>query len=218
MREPAGSCSANGDVTLPGKSPPTGRGREAEAEERRQAARLHLRRKHQLQRHRRALDDAAVSRSASFAPDEAVVRSARLTAHEEDFDLSGVKVSVVPEGQQELKWADSFAANVKPVSGSNAVDIELRLKACRRMPTAPSADASGSRQATRRAGALPALLRRLPEAGRERPASSAGKKKPQPVPAVKAGRRPLSSGRASTAPGVGSRHLEGALGRWHGDR
>lgn len=61
-------------------------------------------------------------------PGQAVVRSARLTAYEDDFDLSGVKVSVVPEGKQELKWADSFAASVKPVSGSNAVDIELRLK------------------------------------------------------------------------------------------
>lgn len=61
-------------------------------------------------------------------PGQAVVRSARLTAHEDGFDLSGVKVKVVGEGQQELKWADRFVANVKPVSGSNAVDIELRLQ------------------------------------------------------------------------------------------
>ncbi len=61
-------------------------------------------------------------------PGQAVVRSARLTAHEDGFDLSNVKVAVVSEGQQELKWADRFVANVKPVSGSNAVDIELRLQ------------------------------------------------------------------------------------------
>lgn len=61
-------------------------------------------------------------------PGQAVVRSARLTAHEDGFDLSGVTVSVVGEGEQELKWADRFVANVKPVSGSNSVDIELRLQ------------------------------------------------------------------------------------------
>lgn len=61
-------------------------------------------------------------------PGQAVVRSARLTAHEDGFDLSGVKVSLTGEGDQELLWADRFVASVKPVSGSNAVDIELRLE------------------------------------------------------------------------------------------
>lgn len=61
-------------------------------------------------------------------PGQPQVRSTRLTAHEEDFDLSGVKVEVVGEGGQELLWADRFAATVKPVAGSNAVDVELRLE------------------------------------------------------------------------------------------
>ncbi len=60
-------------------------------------------------------------------PGQPVVRNVRLTCHEPDFDLSNVTVAVVGEGQQELAWADRFAATVKPVSGSNAVDIELRL-------------------------------------------------------------------------------------------
>ena len=61
-------------------------------------------------------------------PGQAVVRSARLTSHESDFDLSGVKVELVGEGNAELQWADQFMASVKPVAGTNAVDIELRLK------------------------------------------------------------------------------------------
>lgn len=60
-------------------------------------------------------------------PGQAVVRSARLTSHESDFDLSGVKVELVGEGNAELQWAEQFIASVKPVAGTNAVDIELRL-------------------------------------------------------------------------------------------
>lgn len=60
-------------------------------------------------------------------PGQAVVRSARLTSHESDFDLSGVKVVLVGEGNADLKWADQFVASVKPVAGGSAVDIELRL-------------------------------------------------------------------------------------------
>ncbi|MEM9380347.1 MAG: DUF1573 domain-containing protein [Planctomycetota bacterium] len=60
-------------------------------------------------------------------PGQPVVRNVRLTCHEPDFDLSGVTAEIVPEGNRPLMWADRFAATVKPVSGSNAVDIELRL-------------------------------------------------------------------------------------------
>lgn len=60
-------------------------------------------------------------------PAQPVVRNVRLTCHEPEFDLSNVTVTVTGEGDQDLAWADRFAASVKPVSGSNAVDIELRL-------------------------------------------------------------------------------------------
>ena len=60
-------------------------------------------------------------------PGQPVVRNVRLTAHKPDLDLSAVTVEVTGEGDKELPWADRFAASVKPVSGSNAVDIELRL-------------------------------------------------------------------------------------------
>ncbi|MEM8713132.1 MAG: DUF1573 domain-containing protein, partial [Planctomycetota bacterium] len=60
-------------------------------------------------------------------PGQPVVRNVRLTCHEPEFDLSGVTVEVTGEGANELAWADRFQASVKPVSGSNAVDIELRL-------------------------------------------------------------------------------------------
>lgn len=60
-------------------------------------------------------------------PGQPQVRSTRLTAHEEGFDLSGVKVEIVGEGGQELQWKDRFSAAVKPVPGASAVDIELRL-------------------------------------------------------------------------------------------
>ncbi len=60
-------------------------------------------------------------------PGQPVVRNVRLTCHEPEFDLSNVSVEVTGEGATELAWADRFAATVKPVSGSNAVDIELRL-------------------------------------------------------------------------------------------
>ena len=61
-------------------------------------------------------------------PGQPVVRNVRLTSHEPDFDLSNVTAEVVGEGDQPLNWADRFTASVKPVSGSNAVDIELRLE------------------------------------------------------------------------------------------
>ncbi|MEM1449815.1 MAG: DUF1573 domain-containing protein [Planctomycetota bacterium] len=60
-------------------------------------------------------------------PGQPVVRNVRLTCHEPEFDMSGVTAEIVGEGDRPLKWADRFAATVKPVSGSNAVDIELRL-------------------------------------------------------------------------------------------
>ena len=60
-------------------------------------------------------------------PGQTVVRNVRLTCHEPEFDLSNVSVVVVGEGATELAWADRFAATIKPVSGSNAVDVELRL-------------------------------------------------------------------------------------------
>ena len=60
-------------------------------------------------------------------PDQPVVRNVRLTCHEADFDLSNVKASLTGEGNQPLQWEDRFKVSVKPVSGSNAVDIELRL-------------------------------------------------------------------------------------------
>lgn len=70
-------------------------------------------------------------------PDQPVVRNVRLTCHEADFDLSNVKATLTGEGNQPLQWADRFKVSVKPVSGSNAVDIELRLNG---LP----ADADGS--------------------------------------------------------------------------
>jgi|GEM_PF-2502361 len=70
-------------------------------------------------------------------PDQPVVRNVRLTCHEADFDLSEVKATLTGEGNQPLQWADRFKVSVKPVSGSNAVDIELRLNG---LP----ADADGS--------------------------------------------------------------------------
>lgn len=70
-------------------------------------------------------------------PDQPVVRNVRLTCHEDDFDLSNVKATLTGEGNQPLQWADRFKVSVKPVSGSNAVDIELRLNG---LP----ADADGS--------------------------------------------------------------------------
>ncbi|MBL6757535.1 MAG: DUF1573 domain-containing protein [Planctomycetes bacterium] len=60
-------------------------------------------------------------------PDQPVVRDVRLTCHEADFDLSNVKATLTGEGNQPLQWEDRFKVSVKPVSGSNAVDIELRL-------------------------------------------------------------------------------------------
>ena len=60
-------------------------------------------------------------------PNQVVVRNVRLTCHEEGFDLSGVKATLTGEGNQPLPWSDRFKVAVKPVSGSNAVDIELRL-------------------------------------------------------------------------------------------
>ncbi|MGD2017057.1 MAG: DUF1573 domain-containing protein [Planctomycetota bacterium] len=60
-------------------------------------------------------------------PNQPVVRNVRLTCHEEEFDLSNVKATLTGEGNQPLPWADRFKVSVKPVSGSNAVDIELRL-------------------------------------------------------------------------------------------
>ncbi len=60
-------------------------------------------------------------------PDQPVVRNVRLTCHEADFDLSNVKATLTGEGNQPLQWEDRFKVSVKPVSGSNAVDIELRL-------------------------------------------------------------------------------------------
>ena len=60
-------------------------------------------------------------------PDQPVVRNVRLTCHEAEFDLSNVKATLTGEGNQPLQWADRFKVSVKPVSGSNAVDIELRL-------------------------------------------------------------------------------------------
>ncbi|WP_419190232.1 DUF1573 domain-containing protein [Saltatorellus ferox] len=60
-------------------------------------------------------------------PGQTVVRNVRLTCHEPEFDLSNVSVEITGEQAAELAWADRFAASVKPVSGSNAVDIELRL-------------------------------------------------------------------------------------------
>ena len=60
-------------------------------------------------------------------PGQPLVRSTRLTAYEADFDLSGVEARLEGQNGQPLQWADSFKVAVKPVSGSNAVDIELRL-------------------------------------------------------------------------------------------
>ncbi|MEM9801325.1 MAG: DUF1573 domain-containing protein [Planctomycetota bacterium] len=60
-------------------------------------------------------------------PGQSVVRNVRLTCHEEGFDLSGAKATIVGEGAQPLNWADRFSTTIKPVGGSNAVDVELRL-------------------------------------------------------------------------------------------
>jgi len=60
-------------------------------------------------------------------PGQPIVRSTRLTAYEADFDLSGVEARLEGQDGQPLQWAESFKVAVKPVSGSNAVDIELRL-------------------------------------------------------------------------------------------
>jgi len=60
-------------------------------------------------------------------PNQPVVRNVRLTCHEPEFDLTEVKCTLTGEGNQPLPWADRFKVAVKPVSGSNAVDIELRL-------------------------------------------------------------------------------------------
>lgn len=118
-------------------------------------------------------------------PGQAVVRSARLTAHEDDFDLSGVKVSVVPEGQQELKWADSFVANVKPVSGSNAVDVELRLQG---LPEDADGAFRGRVRIETGHPANPELFLRFSGVCRKLAGNAQRPqpvKKPQPVPAVK---------------------------------
>lgn len=60
-------------------------------------------------------------------PGQPIVRSTRLTAYEADFDLSGVEARLEGQNGQPLQWAESFKVAVKPVSGSNAVDVELRL-------------------------------------------------------------------------------------------
>lgn len=118
-------------------------------------------------------------------PGQAVVRSARLTAHEDDFDLSGVKVSVVPEGQQELKWADRFVANVKPVSGSNAVDVELRLQG---LPEDADGAFRGRVRIETGHPANPELFLRFSGVCRKLAGNAQRPqpvKKPQPVPATK---------------------------------
>lgn len=61
-------------------------------------------------------------------PGQPVVRSARLTSHDDSFDLAGVTASVVGQNGQPLEFADAFSVEVKPVDGNpKAVDIELRL-------------------------------------------------------------------------------------------
>ncbi len=64
-------------------------------------------------------------------------RSVSRISHEADFELTAVTEKVVGYKGQELKWADAFSYNVRPVPGRNAVEIELRLEG---LPD----DASGS--------------------------------------------------------------------------
>ncbi|MEO1698330.1 MAG: DUF1573 domain-containing protein [Planctomycetota bacterium] len=60
-------------------------------------------------------------------PGQPLVRSARLTSYEPGFDLSQVKATLTGQNGQDLQWADAFSVTVKPVSGSDAVDLEVRL-------------------------------------------------------------------------------------------